>query len=126
MSELDQLRARLVQLAETARRAETTMSTARRAMSDIAELCEDALAASDGMGADLTAVNLEDLDGADLPAGDGEPAEEDASDEPEAVDPEVREKTAHAAATAEVSLQAAADELERTIAAVRMVANARE
>jgi hypothetical protein len=83
----EQLADRLDALQQTALRAGTSLETAHRAMTEIADLCD-----------------------VDVPAS------------PKA---DETEKAATAAARAEVSLEAAADELERIAAALRATAGAR-
>lgn len=83
----ERLADRLEALQQTALRAGTSLETAHRAMTEIADLCDvDVPASSEADGA---------------------------------------EKAATAAARAEVSLEAAADELERVAAALRATAGAR-
>lgn len=84
-SEPDRLESRLAVLEQTAIRAGASLDTARRAMGEIAELCDMAVPPD--------------------PAADG------------------YDDARTAAARAEVSLDAAADELERIAAALRATAN---
>jgi hypothetical protein len=86
----ERLADRLDALQQTALRAGTSLETAHRAMTQIADLCD-----------------------VDVPAS------------PEADETEKAATAATAAARAEVSLEAAADELERIAAALRATAGAR-